>query len=64
MIRKPLTVADKVALVILIIITVFILTFWREIFSFLCYTSICKKYLSYQDMIQDAREYTDRKSVV
>ena len=58
MIRKPLTVADKVALVILIIITVFILTFWREIFSFLCYTSICKKYLSYQDMIQDAREYT------
>lgn len=58
MIRKPLTIADKIALAILIIIIMFILVFRREIFSFICYVNICNRYLEYQDEIFETGKYS------
>lgn len=58
MIRKPLTIADKIALAILIIIIIFILVFRREIFSFICYIDICNRYLEYQEEVFETGKYS------
>lgn len=56
--RKKMRIAEKLVYIILLLFIIFVLIFWREIFSFICYTDICNKYLAYQDEIMETGKYT------
>jgi len=56
--RKKMRIAEKLIYIILLLFIIFVLIFWREIFSFICYIDICNRYLSYQDEVMEAGKYT------
>lgn len=56
--RRKMRIAEKLVYIILLLFIIFVLIFWREIFSFICYTDICNRYLAYQDEIMEAGKYT------
>lgn len=57
-VRKKMKIAEKLLYIVLLLFIIFVLVFWREIFSFICYTDICNRYLEYQEDVFEAGNYT------
>lgn len=57
-VRKKMRIAEKLLYIILLLFIIFVLVFWREIFSFICYTDICNRYLKYQEEVFETQQYT------
>lgn len=61
-VRKKMRIAEKLLYIILLLFIIFVLVFWREIFSFICYTDICNRYLKYQEEVFETGKYTVRQT--
>ncbi len=57
-VRKKMRIAEKLLYIILLLFIIFVLVFWREIFSFICYTDICNRYLKYQEEVFETKKYS------
>lgn len=57
-VRKKMRIAEKLLYIVLLLFIIFVLVFWREIFSFICYTDICNRYLKYQEEVFETGKYT------
>lgn len=57
-VRKKMKIAEKLLYIVLLLFIIFVLVFWREIFSFICYTDICNRYLKYQEEVQKTGKFT------
>lgn len=57
-VRKKMKIAEKLLYIVLLLFIIFVLVFWREIFSFICYTDICNRYLKYQAIVLETKKYS------